>query len=134
MARRIIRKEGLLVGGSSGAALEGAIRIAKSLPADKRVVVVFTDSIRNYMTKFLNDDWMLENNFYSQEEYDDQYFNSPETKFFGSDKTIADLGLNNINAVRNISTVQEVLEQFKSQNTECVKIKIIWIYFNILYF
>ena len=58
MARRLIREEGLLCGGSSGTAMVGALKVAKSLKAGQRVVVLLPDSVRNYMTKFLNDDWM----------------------------------------------------------------------------
>jgi len=57
-ARELIGKEGLLCGGSSGAALAAALKIAKDLPADKRLVVLLPDSIRNYMTKFVSDQWM----------------------------------------------------------------------------
>ena len=74
MARRLIKEEGLLVGGSSGSSMTAAIEIAKNLPSDKRVVVFFTDGIRNYMSKFLSDDWMLENKFMTQEEYDKTNF------------------------------------------------------------
>lgn len=34
-------------------------QIAKGLPADKRIVVVLPDGVRNYLTKFLSDDWMF---------------------------------------------------------------------------
>lgn len=57
-ARALIRQEGLLCGGSSGAAMSAALKIAKDLPEDKRVVVVLPDGIRNYMTKFVSDHWM----------------------------------------------------------------------------
>ncbi|XP_015608360.1 cystathionine beta-synthase [Cephus cinctus] len=57
-ARTLIREEGLLCGGSSGAALAAALKIAEDLPADKRVVVLLPDGIRNYMTKFVSDHWM----------------------------------------------------------------------------
>lgn len=57
-ARELIREEGLLCGGSSGAALTAALKIAKDLPADKRVVMILPDGIRNYMTKFVSDHWM----------------------------------------------------------------------------
>ncbi|XP_076756644.1 cystathionine beta-synthase isoform X1 [Xylocopa sonorina] len=57
-ARMLIRQEGLLVGGSSGAALVGALKIAKDLPEEKRVVVILPDGIRNYLTKFVSDHWM----------------------------------------------------------------------------
>lgn len=61
MARRLIREEGLLVGGSSGTAMAAAIQVAKemNLGADKRLAVILPDSVRNYMNKFLSDDWML---------------------------------------------------------------------------
>jgi cystathionine beta-synthase len=53
MARRLIREEGLLCGGSAGAAMVGAIKAAKSLKPGQRCVVLLADSIRNYMTKHL---------------------------------------------------------------------------------
>jgi cystathionine beta-synthase len=58
MARRLIREEGLLCGGSSGAALAGALHAAKRLRAGQRCVVLLPDSIRNYMSKHLSDDWL----------------------------------------------------------------------------
>lgn len=57
-ARSLIREEGMLCGGSSGSNVFAALKIAKSLPSDKRVVVVLPDGIRNYMTKFLSNHWM----------------------------------------------------------------------------
>ena len=53
MSRRLIREEGLLCGGSAGAAVVGAIKAAKSLKPGQRCVVLLADSVRNYMTKFL---------------------------------------------------------------------------------
>ena len=63
MARRLIREEGLLVGGSSGAAVWAALQAAKSLTATQRCLVILPDSIRNYLTKFASDEWMGENGF-----------------------------------------------------------------------
>lgn len=57
-ARMLIKQEGLLCGGSSGAALSAVLKIAKDIPAKKRVVVILPDGIRNYMTKFVCDNWM----------------------------------------------------------------------------
>uniref|UniRef100_A0AC34PXZ7 Tryptophan synthase beta chain-like PALP domain-containing protein n=1 Tax=Panagrolaimus sp. JU765 TaxID=591449 RepID=A0AC34PXZ7_9BILA len=57
-ARRVIREEGILCGGSSGANVWAALQVAKGLDKSKRVITVLPDSIRNYMTKFLDDDWM----------------------------------------------------------------------------
>ncbi|KAI8915336.1 tryptophan synthase beta subunit-like PLP-dependent enzyme [Powellomyces hirtus] len=63
MARRLIREEGLLCGGSSGAAVVGALKAARQLKKGQRCVVLLADSIRNYMTKHLNDDWMKEHGY-----------------------------------------------------------------------
>lgn len=63
MARRLISEEGLLVGGSSGAAVYAALEAAKDLGADKNCLVILPDSLRNYMSKFVSDAWMQENNF-----------------------------------------------------------------------
>lgn len=63
MARKIIRDEGILSGGSSGAHLVGAMRAAKHLKKGQNCVVIFSDSIRNYLSKFLSDDWMVSNKF-----------------------------------------------------------------------
>ena len=63
MARRLIRQEGMLCGGSSGSAVWAAVEMAKKYGPDKRIVVILPDSVRNYMTKFLDDQWMRENRF-----------------------------------------------------------------------
>jgi len=63
MARRLIRQEGLLCGGSSGAATWAAVQVAKEMGAGKTIVVLLPDSVRNYMTKFLDERWMRENGF-----------------------------------------------------------------------
>jgi len=65
MARRMIREEGLLCGGSSGSAMYCALQAIKDfgLKKGQRAVVILPDSVRNYMSKFLSDDWMIENGF-----------------------------------------------------------------------
>jgi len=63
MSRRLIRQEGLLVGGSSGSAAWAAVELARRVGPGKRIVTVLPDSVRNYMTKFLDDKWMRENGF-----------------------------------------------------------------------
>jgi cystathionine beta-synthase len=60
-ARQIIREEGLLVGGSSGATMWGALKAAKSLKKGQNCVVVLSDGVRNYMTKFVEDSWLEKN-------------------------------------------------------------------------
>ena len=63
MARRLMRQEGLLCGGSCGAAMWAAVEVAKKVGPDKRIVTLLPDSIRNYMTKFADDQWMKEHGF-----------------------------------------------------------------------
>jgi cystathionine beta-synthase len=63
MARRLIRQEGLLCGGSSGSAVWAAREIARKIGPGKRIVVLLPDSVRNYMTKFMDPQWMKENGF-----------------------------------------------------------------------
>ncbi|KIH87885.1 cystathionine beta-synthase [Sporothrix brasiliensis 5110] len=63
LARRLIAEEGLLVGGSSGSAMAAMVRAVKDLalgPEDV-VVVVLPDSIRSYLSKFADDDWLAAN-------------------------------------------------------------------------
>jgi cystathionine beta-synthase len=66
MTRRIVREEGLLVGGSSGTAAVAAVKLAKTLPEDAVLVVVFPDSGRGYMSKIFNDEWMIANGFLAE--------------------------------------------------------------------
>lgn len=66
MARRLIREEGILCGGSSGTAVAAAVKAAKELGPGKRCVVILPDSVRNYMTKFLSEDWMKAKGFTDQ--------------------------------------------------------------------
>ncbi|HAU1605933.1 TPA: pyridoxal-phosphate dependent enzyme [Legionella pneumophila] len=62
-ARRLIKEEGLLIGGSCGAAMWAALQAAKSLRKGQKCLVILPDSIRNYMSKFANDEWMKEMGF-----------------------------------------------------------------------
>lgn len=63
LARRLIKEEGLLCGGSSGSALMAALQWAKTLGEGQNCVVVLPDGVRNYMTKFVDRKWMQDNDF-----------------------------------------------------------------------
>jgi cystathionine beta-synthase len=67
MARRLIREEGLLCGGSSGANVWAALQAASELREDQTCVVILPDSVRNYLSKFLSDDWMWSFGFVDEE-------------------------------------------------------------------
>ena len=62
-ARQVSQKEGLLIGGSCGTAVEAAIRVASELTEDEMVVVLLPDSGRGYLSKIFNDKWMTNYGF-----------------------------------------------------------------------
>jgi cystathionine beta-synthase len=62
-ARRLAREEGILAGGSAGSTLWAAIRVAERLGRDATVLAFIPDSGRSYMSKFYDDNWMLEHGF-----------------------------------------------------------------------
>ena len=63
MARRIVKEEGLLIGGSSGGAVWAALQTANYLKKGDKCLVILPDSIRNYLSKFVDDKWMEEQGF-----------------------------------------------------------------------
>ncbi|MGG7508962.1 cystathionine beta-synthase [Plantibacter sp. YIM 135249] len=58
LTRRLAREEGLLVGGSSGMAVQAALVAARDLPASAVVVVLLPDGGRGYLGKIFNDGWL----------------------------------------------------------------------------
>jgi cystathionine beta-synthase len=74
-ARRLAREEGLLLGGSCGAAVYGALSLKGRLTKDDVVVVILPDGGRGYLSKIYSDDWMREWGF----------LQSPETSFSAGD-------------------------------------------------
>jgi cystathionine beta-synthase len=63
IARRLAREEGLLVGGSGGTTVWGALAIADRFGPEATILTMLPDSGRSYMSKFYDDNWMLEHGF-----------------------------------------------------------------------
>ena len=63
MARRVTHSEGLLIGGSGGTAVFGALQVASELGADDLVVTLIPDSGRGYLSNVFNDSWMASMGF-----------------------------------------------------------------------
>lgn len=105
MARRLIKNEGLLCGGSSGSCMAAAIQAAKDfgLKKGQRVVVLLADSVRNYMSKFLSDDWMVENKFMAP------VITEHEKSEWGN-ATIKDLKLPNAITINSSATCQQAVD------------------------
>ena len=62
-ARRLAREEGLLVGGSTGTTAWAGIQVARRLGPDAKVLLLFADSGRSYLSRFYDDTWMLQYGF-----------------------------------------------------------------------
>ena len=61
-ARRLAREEGLLAGGSSGAAIWAVLKIAAKLGDAVRIVTIFPDGASRYLSSIFNDEWLREKN------------------------------------------------------------------------
>jgi len=59
-ARKLAKSEGILIGGTSGAALYAAQKVSKKLKQGL-IVVIFPDSGRSYLSKFYNEEWRRKN-------------------------------------------------------------------------
>jgi cystathionine beta-synthase len=62
-ARQLARDEGLLAGGSSGTTVWAAIQLAKELGPGKNILTMLPDSGRSYLSKFYDDNYMLQYGF-----------------------------------------------------------------------
>ncbi|HEY4620932.1 MAG TPA: CBS domain-containing protein, partial [Gaiellaceae bacterium] len=63
VARRLAREEGLLVGGSTGSTAWAGMEVAKGLGPEARILMMFPDSGRSYLSKFYDDNWMIQYGF-----------------------------------------------------------------------
>lgn len=62
-ARELARREAILAGGSSGAALWGVRRLIGQIDRPARIVTIFPDSGSRYLSTIYNDDWMRGHGF-----------------------------------------------------------------------
>jgi cystathionine beta-synthase len=104
MARKMIRQEGLLCGGSSGSAMAAALKAAQTLEEGQRCVVLLPDSVRNYMTKFLNDDWMVRNDF-----VDGEIVKVPERSHWWSNEPLSVLNAPTPTSVAPSTPIREAI-------------------------
>ncbi|HUR54528.1 MAG TPA: pyridoxal-phosphate dependent enzyme, partial [Gemmataceae bacterium] len=62
VARELARREGMLLGGSTGTNVAAALRYARRLGPGQLVVALGCDTGRNYLSKFFDDAWLKSNN------------------------------------------------------------------------
>src|SRR5437764_2512222 len=63
LARRLAREEGILAGGSAGTTVWAALGIAGRFGPEARILTLIPDTGRNYLSKFFDDNWMLDHGF-----------------------------------------------------------------------
>ncbi len=62
-ARKLAREEGIFGGGTGGANVWGALKLAATLEQPATIVTVIPDNGVKYMSKFYNDDWMRQQGY-----------------------------------------------------------------------
>ncbi|POR37523.1 Cystathionine beta-synthase [Tolypocladium paradoxum] len=122
LARRLISEEGLLVGGSSGSAMAAMLRAVKDFGFKKGhvVVVILPDSIRSYLSKFADDDWLAANGLLPVSGVEA----TAAAKAVGEDKksadpyegaTVAALRLKPVTSVAETATCSEAIETMRDK-------------------
>lgn len=122
MARRLMKEEGFLCGGSSGTAMWGALKFIKenNIGKGKRCVVLLPDNIRNYITKHLSSDWMYEKGYIDEQEclalntFPAEYGTNND---WGKELKASDLNLPETAFLSDDMKVRELLSLMNSSNT-----------------
>jgi len=124
-ARKVMKMEGIMCGGSAGGVLWSALHYAKEkkLGKDKTIVVFIPDTNRNYLTRFMNDEWMLGNKFMDEEEYrqlsmDSQFL--PE-KRQGDDITLKEIESSTLSTFTPETSIMDVWHKVKKDGLAMVK-------------
>lgn len=121
VGRRLIKEEGILSGGSSGAAMWAALEEAKSMTEGQRIVVILPDSIRNYMTKFLSDDWMYVNGFLDEKTCLDNF--TPKlvpNRAWGQDFVVSDLTFGETVTLKNTDSIKDGIKALGTKSQALV--------------
>jgi cystathionine beta-synthase len=117
MMRRLIRDEGLLCGGSCGAAVSCALKAAECLEEGQTCVVILPDSVRNYMTKALSDDWMLDHGFVDNDVIKPKLF-----KTWWAEKRVCDLPINTPLTITSDVTCKDAIALLKDEGFDMVPV------------
>jgi len=117
MMRRLIRNEGLLCGGSSGASVACALQAAASLKEGQICVVILPDSVRNYMTKALSDDWMVEHGF-----VDGDVIQPKQYQTWWANLRVCDLPLSTPLTITSTVTCKDAIALLKQEGFDMVPV------------
>ena len=117
MMRRLIRDEGLLCGGSSGGAVSAAIQAASKLKEGQNCVVILPDSVRNYMTKALSDEWMVDHGF-----IDNDVIHKKQYQEWWATKRVCDLQLNTPLTIASSVRCKDAIALLKREGFDMVPV------------
>lgn len=114
-ARQLISNEGVLIGGSSGSAFTALVEYCNDHPElseDDVLVAIFPDSIRSYLTKFVDDEWLKTNDLWDDEilkrvDFDEKKKPATDDVFKGAN--VKDLHLKPVVAVKDNALVSDVI-------------------------
>lgn len=125
-ARRLIRDEGFLSGGSSGTAMAACMKYIKehNIGEGKRCVIICPDNIRNYITKFINSDWLFEHNLIDEKTCLDM--NTPKlvpNETWGQEYKIKDLPLKPAKFLQSNMTCRDAIEEIKQSSFDQYPVK-----------
>ena len=106
MTKRVTEEEGLLIGGSCGTAVAGAVKLSKNLSKDDLVVVLLPDSGRGYLSKIFNPIWMAKMGFsYENQPSDETVIQVIESK------NSTNVGLVYLNPEEPVSSALKIMEK-----------------------
>lgn len=105
MCRRLTREEGLLVGGSCGTAVAGALKYADRMKDNDVMVILLPDTGERYLSKIYNDDWMRENGFLTPDRITVRYVLQSKAK-----------NVQQLIAIDPSTTVAQALDLFKEHD------------------
>ena len=106
MTKRVTEEEGLLIGGSCGTAVAGAVKLSKNLSKDDLVVVLLPDSGRGYLSKIFNPIWMAKMGF----SYENQLSDETVIQVIES-KNSTNVGLVYLNPEEPVSSALKIMEE-----------------------
>ena len=117
-ARRLIAEEGLLVGGSAGSAMTALVELCRDpdmkIMKDDVIVVVLPDSIRSYLSKFADDDWLAANDLLPP---------TPPSEEVSAAEDGAEEAKNGVRRKRTVSSGQQEHSQFGGATVRSLRLK-----------
>jgi cystathionine beta-synthase len=95
-----------------------ALKAAKQLKKGQKCVVVLADSVRNYMTKALSDDWMIDNGFADNDIIKAKTF----SQHWWDQKKVCELDIKTPLTITNSVTVRDAIALLKREGFDMVPV------------